>query len=54
MVNYALKASYLRPMLEDLPDLANYTVVKATGGHDQLVAAARKAVYMVVVVPPGD
>lgn len=54
MVNYALKASYLRPMLEDLPDLANYTVVKAAGSHDQLVAAARKAVYMVVVTPTGE
>jgi S1-C subfamily serine protease len=54
MVNYALKSSYLRPMLEDLPDLANYTVVRATGDHGQLVAAARKAVYMVVVTPPGD
>jgi S1-C subfamily serine protease len=52
MVNYALKASYIRPMLEDLPDLANYTVVKPTGGNDDLVAAARKAVYMVVVSPP--
>jgi S1-C subfamily serine protease len=54
LVNYALKASYIRPMLEDLPDLANYTVVKPTGGNDDLVAAARKAVYMVVVSPPGD
>lgn len=53
-VNYAIKASYIRPMLEDLPDLANYTVVKPTGGNDDLVAAARKAVYMVVVSPPGD
>jgi S1-C subfamily serine protease len=52
MVNYALKASYLRPMLEDLPDLANYTVVKATGKSEQLIEAARKAVFMVVVVPP--
>jgi S1-C subfamily serine protease len=52
MVNYALKAAYLRPMLEDLPDLANYTVVKATGGKDQLIEAARAAVFMVVVIPP--
>ena len=51
MVNYALKASYIRPMLEDLPDLANYTVIKATGDNDRLVAAARKAVFMVVVIP---
>jgi S1-C subfamily serine protease len=52
MVNYALKASYVRPMLEDLPDLANYTIVKASGNNDQLIEAARKAVFMVVVVPP--
>jgi S1-C subfamily serine protease len=51
MVNYALKASYVRPLLEDLPDLANYTVLKATGGADQLVAEARKAVFMLVVTP---
>ncbi len=51
MVNYALKASYVRPMLEDLPDLANYTVIKASGNADQLVADARKAVFMVVVEP---
>ncbi len=53
MVNYALKASYLRPMLDDLPDLANYTVVRATGDNARLVEAARKAVFMVVVVPEG-
>jgi S1-C subfamily serine protease len=51
MVNYALKVSYLRPMLEELPDLANYTVIKAAGGHDQLVEDARKAVFMVVAIP---
>lgn len=51
MVNYALKVAYLRPMLEELPDLANYTVVKAAGDHDQLVADARKAVFMVVALP---
>ncbi|MDB5417242.1 MAG: hypothetical protein JWP50_661 [Phenylobacterium sp.] len=49
MVNYALKASYIRPMLEDLPDLANYTVIKPQADVDQLVAEARKAVFMVVV-----
>lgn len=51
MVNYALKVAYLRPMLDELPDLANYTVVKAVGDHDQLVADARKAVFMVVALP---
>jgi len=50
-VNYALKASYIRPMLEDLPDLANYTVIKPQPNLDQLVAEARKAVFMVVVSP---
>ena len=51
MINYALKASYIRPMLEDLPDLANYTVIKPQADIDQLVAEARKAVFMVVVSP---
>jgi len=50
-VNYAMKASYLRPMLEDLPDLGNYTVVRAAGAPDEIVAAARKAVFMLVVTP---
>lgn len=51
LVNYALKAAYVRPMLEDLPDLANYTVIKPVPDHDQMVAEARKAVFMVVVAP---
>lgn len=51
MVNYALKASYIRPMLEDLPDLANYRVIKPQASIEQLVAEARKAVFMVVVEP---
>lgn len=50
-VNYALKASYIRPMLEDLPDLANYTIIKPQPSTDELVAEARKAVFMVVVEP---
>ncbi|HEV2531767.1 serine protease [Phenylobacterium sp.] len=50
-VNYALKSSYIRPMLEDLPDLANYTVIKPQPSLDQLIAEARKAVFMVVVSP---
>jgi len=49
MVNYALKASYVRPMLEDLPDLANYTVVKPLADHERMVAEARQAVFIVVV-----
>lgn len=48
-VNYAVKASYVRAMLEDLPDLGGYAYVRATAGHDALVAAARKAVFMLVV-----
>jgi S1-C subfamily serine protease len=51
MVNYALKASYLRPMLDDLPDLANYTVIKPISDNAQMVEEARKAVFMVVVIP---
>jgi S1-C subfamily serine protease len=50
-VNYALKSSYIRPMLEDLPDLANYTVIKPQPSTEQLVAEARRAVFMVVVEP---
>lgn len=50
-VNYAMKAAYVRPMLEDLPDLGNYTVVHASGGPDEVVAAARRAVFMLVVTP---
>lgn len=37
-------------MLEELPDLAIYTVIKPVGGPDQF-AAARKAVFMAVVIP---
>jgi S1-C subfamily serine protease len=49
LVNYAVKAAYLRPMLEDLPDLGNYALVRPAAGQDGLVAAARKAVFMLVV-----
>jgi S1-C subfamily serine protease len=48
-VNYAVKASYVRAVLEDLPDLGGYTYVKASGNHDALVAAARRAVFVLVV-----
>lgn len=51
MINYALKASYVRAMLEELPDLSNYAPVSPGASHDQMVAAARKAVFMVVVSP---
>jgi S1-C subfamily serine protease len=48
-VNFAIKASYVRPLLEDLPDLGNYVLVKPVTGQDEMVAAARRAVFMVVV-----
>ncbi len=48
-VNYAVKASYVRAMLEDLPDLGGYVVVKPAASHDALVLSARKAVFMLVV-----
>jgi hypothetical protein len=53
-VNYALKSSYIRPMLEDLPDLANYRVIKPQPSLDQVIAEARKAVFMVVVETSGQ
>src|SRR3569623_988169 len=40
-VNYAAKASYLRPMLDDLPDLGDYEPVKAGASQEQTVAAVR-------------
>ena len=48
-VNYAVKASYVRPLLEDLPDLGGYEAIKPMADHDAMVAAARKAVFMLVV-----
>lgn len=48
-VNYAVKASYVRAMLEDLPDVGGYVAIKPVADHDQMVAAARKAVFMLVV-----
>jgi S1-C subfamily serine protease len=50
-VNYAVKASYVRAMLEDLPDLGGYVLVKPAASHDDMVTAARKAVFMLVVTP---
>lgn len=54
MVNYALKAAYIRPMLEGLPDLGNYSVVEPVPDHESMVAAARKAVFMLLVAPQED
>jgi S1-C subfamily serine protease len=48
-VNYAVKVSYVRAVLEDLPDLGGYVVVKPAASHDAMVTAARKAVFMLVV-----
>jgi S1-C subfamily serine protease len=48
-VNYAVKASYLRPLLDDLPDLGGYEPVKVGTGQEQTVAAAREAVFMLLV-----
>jgi S1-C subfamily serine protease len=51
-VNYAVKIAYVRPLLEDLPDLADYVPVKATAGNtEDLIAQAREAVFMLVVTP---
>ena len=49
LVNYAVKVSYVKPMLDDLPDLGNYIVVRVAGSHDEVIAAARKAVFMLLV-----
>ena len=49
-VNYAVKSAYVRPLLEDLPDLGNYAPIKPAPGRDAMIEAARKAVFMVVVV----
>ena len=51
MVNYAVKVSYVRPMLEDLPDLGNYELIKVSAKSGDLVAATQRAVFMVVVTP---
>jgi S1-C subfamily serine protease len=48
-VNYAVKSSYLRPMLEDLPDLGNYEGVKIGPTQEKTVAAVRDAVFMLLV-----
>ena len=48
-VNYAVKASYLRPMLEELPDLGDHEPVKAGASQEETVAAVREAVFMLLV-----
>jgi len=54
MVNYAVKVSYLRPLLEDLPARGNYVLVQARGEPEAVVAQVRQAVYMVVVATKGS
>ncbi|HET9161785.1 MAG TPA: S1C family serine protease [Caulobacteraceae bacterium] len=49
-VNYAVKIAYVRPLLEELPDLADYAPIKVAGGTpEDLIAQAREAVFMLVV-----
>jgi S1-C subfamily serine protease len=48
-INYAVKSSYLRPMLEDLPDLGNHEPVKFGPTQERTVAAVREAVFMLLV-----
>jgi S1-C subfamily serine protease len=48
-VNYAIKASYLRPMLEGLPELGNFESVKIGPTQEKTVAAVREAVFMLLV-----
>ena len=48
LINYAVKAAYLRPMLEDLPDLGGYQLLAPRAGQDETVALARRSVFMVV------
>lgn len=51
-VNYAVKVSYLKPLLAALPDLADYTPIQAAGAsQEELIAQVSQAVYMVVVSP---
>jgi S1-C subfamily serine protease len=51
-VNYAVKIAYLRPLLEELPDLKDWTPIKVSGGSpEDLIAQAREAVFMLVVTP---
>jgi S1-C subfamily serine protease len=52
-VNYAVKASYLRPMLDDLPDLGDYEPIKVGTSQEQTIAAAREAVFMLLVAQEG-
>jgi S1-C subfamily serine protease len=48
-VNYAVKTAYIRPLLADLDDLGNYSLLRLSGGVDDIVDGARKAVFMLVV-----
>lgn len=48
LVNYAVKAAYVRPLIDDLPDLGGYTPVEASADMEQLAERLRPAVFMVV------
>lgn len=48
LVNYAVKVAYLRPMLDDLPDLGDYQLLESKGRRDDLVAKVGPSVFMVV------
>src|SRR5258706_2372043 len=47
-VNYALKASYVRSVLAELPDLGGYRLVKPSGGMARLLSELHDAGFMVV------
>lgn len=48
-INYAVKTAYIKPLLDDLSDLGNYNLLRLSGGVDDIVDGARKAVFMLVV-----
>lgn len=48
LVNYAVKAAYVRPMLEDLPELGHARPLDIKAGPDQMVQEVRKSVFMVI------
>lgn len=51
-VNYAVKVAYVRALLDGLPDLADYSSIRARAGRSEdLIAQASQAVFMLVVSP---
>jgi S1-C subfamily serine protease len=53
-VNYALKVSYVRGLLSELPDVGGYRLVKPAAGRTALVGALQDAVFMILAVLPKD